>query len=79
MVQSAGNSWLKKNGTGNRSDTRWACQAKQLSAMAKRIEVVYEVLEEIIDNDTDADPMLSMQNYRWIAILCGIFLLPGIF
>ena len=38
---------------------RWACQATQLSAMAKRIEVVHEVLEEIIDNDTDADRVVD--------------------
>jgi hypothetical protein len=44
---------LKRMEIGNISDTRWACQAKQLSAMAKRIEVVYEVLEEIIDIDAD--------------------------
>ena len=49
--------------------------------MAKRIEVVHEVLEEIIDNDTDADRVVMQMdlNYRWITVLCGISLLPGIF
>ena len=72
---------LKRMEIGNTSDTRWACQAKQLSAMAKRIEVVDEVLEEIIDNDTDADRVVDANDldYRWIAVLCGISLLPGIF
>ena len=35
---------LKRLEIGNMSDTEWACHAKQLSAMAKRIKVVHEVL-----------------------------------
>ena len=72
---------LKRMEIGNTSDTRWACQAKQLSAMAKRIEVVHEVLEKSL-TVTLMPIVLSMQmdlNYRWIAVLCGISLLPGIF
>ena len=49
---------------GNVSDTRWACQAKQLSAMAKRVEVVHEVLKEIIDNDTDADRVVDANGFK---------------
>ena len=49
---------------GNTSDTRWACQAKQLNAMAKRIEVVHAVLEEIIDNDTDADRVVDANGFK---------------
>ena len=55
---------LKRIEIGNVSDTRWACQAKQLSAMAKRIEVVHEVLEEIIDNDTDADRVVDANGFK---------------
>ena len=55
---------LKRMGIGNVSDTRWACQAKQLSAMAKRIEVVHEVLEEIIDNDTHADHVVDANGFK---------------
>ena len=55
---------LKRMEIGNTSDTRWACQAKQLSAMAKRIEVVHEVLEEIIDNDTDADRVVDANGFK---------------
>ena len=62
MGESAGNPRPKKN--GNVSDTRWACQAKQLSAMAKRIEVVHEVLKEIIDNDTDADRVVDANGFK---------------
>ena len=62
MGESAGNPWPKE--IGNVSDTWWACQAKQLSAMAKRIEVVHEVLEEIIDNDTDADRVVDANGFK---------------
>ena len=55
---------LKRMEIGNTSDTRWACQAKQLSAMAKRIEVVHEVLEEIIDNDTDAHRVVDANGFK---------------
>ena len=55
---------LKRMEIGNVSDTRWACQAKQLSAMAKRIEVVHEVLEEIIDNDADADGVVDANGFK---------------
>ena len=61
MEESAGNPWLKKNGNWQYV---WACQAKQLSAMAKRIEVVHEVLEEIIDNDTDADRVVDANGFK---------------
>ena len=49
---------------GNVSNMWWACQAKQLSAVAKRIEVVHEVLEEIIDNDTDADRVVDANGFK---------------
>ena len=55
---------LKRMEIGNISNTRWACQAKQLSAMAKRIEVVHEVLEEIIDNDTDVDRVVDANGFK---------------
>ena len=32
--------------------------------MAKRIEVVHEVLEEIIDNDTDADRVVDANGFK---------------
>ena len=65
MEESAGNPWPKKRiEIGNVSDTRWACQAKQLSAMAKRIKVVHEVLEEIIDNDSDADRVVDANGFK---------------
>jgi hypothetical protein len=49
---------------GNISDTRWACQAKQLTAMATRIEVVHEMLEEIIDSDNDADRVVDANGFK---------------
>ena len=49
---------------GNTSDTRLSCQAEQLSAMAERIEVVHEVLEEIIDNDTDANHVVNTNGFK---------------
>ena len=64
MGESAGDPRLKIMEIGNTSDTRWACQAKQLSAMAKRIEVVHEVLAEIIDNDTDADRLVDANGFE---------------
>ena len=65
MEESAGNPWPKKRiEIGNVSDTRWACQAKQLSAMVKRIKVVHEVLEEIIDNDSDADRVVDANGFK---------------
>ena len=56
---------LKRMEIGNISDMRWACQAKQLSAMAKRIEVVHDVLTEIIDDDTDADVLLMLKDLSY--------------
>ena len=55
---------LKRMEIGNTSDTRWACQAKQLSAMAKSIEIVHKFLEEIIDNDTDADRAVDANGFK---------------
>ena len=55
---------LKRTGIGNVSRTRLACQAKQLSGMAKRIEVVHEVLEEIIYNDTNADRVVDANGFK---------------
>ena len=55
---------LKRMEFGNTSDTQWACRAKQLSAMAKRIEVVHEVLKEIMDNDTDAHRVVDTNGFK---------------
>ena len=55
---------LKRMEIGNIFDTRWACQAKQLTAMAKKIEVVHELLEEIIDSDNDADRVVDANGFK---------------
>ncbi|KAJ8030264.1 Zinc finger MYM-type protein 1 [Holothuria leucospilota] len=46
---------LKKMETGRVSDTRWSCQAKQFDVLSRRLPVLYEVLEDIIENDNVAD------------------------
>ena len=65
---------LKRMEIGNTSDTQLACHTKQLSAMAKRIEVVHEVLEETIDNDTDANRVVDangdlLMDHRFVRYL----------
>ena len=40
------------------------CQVKKLRAMAKRIEVVHEVLKEVIDDDTDANRVVNAKGFK---------------
>ena len=60
---------------GKVSDTRWSCQAKQFNAIWKRIDIVYEVLQDVIDNDssssrrTEASGLLLQLDRRFLRYL----------
>ena len=58
MGESAGNPWPKKNGKLEMFPIRGG------HVRPKRIEVVHEVLEEIIDNDTDADRVVDANGFK---------------
>ena len=55
---------LKKLEIGRVSDTRWSCQAKQFNVVWKRIDIVYEVLQDIIDNDRDPKRTTEATGYK---------------
>ncbi|KAI6660755.1 Zinc finger MYM-type protein 1-like [Oopsacas minuta] len=48
---------------GKVSDTRWSCQAKQFDAVWKRINIVYEVLQDVIDNDSNTNRTTEATGY----------------
>ncbi|XP_033120855.1 uncharacterized protein LOC117119979 [Anneissia japonica] len=45
------------------SDTRWSCQAKQFNALWNRMEIVCEVLNEVIDNDSNSSRVTEATGY----------------
>lgn len=57
------NNGVKKMEIGKVSDTRWSCQAKQFNAVSKRIDIVYEVLQDVIDNDSNANRITEATGY----------------
>jgi hypothetical protein len=48
---------------GKVSDTRWSCQAKQFSTVWERIDVVIDVLQDVIDNDSDSSRTTQATGY----------------
>ena len=53
---------VKKMEIGRVSDTRWSDQVKLFNAAWKRIDIVFEVLQDVIDNDsiTPAAPLKQL-------------------
>ncbi|XP_028405770.1 uncharacterized protein LOC114528346 [Dendronephthya gigantea] len=49
---------------GKVSDTRWSCQARQFSAVWKRIDIVIEVLQDVIHNDCDSSRSTQATGYK---------------
>ena len=49
---------------GKVSDTRWSCQAKQFNVLWQRLDIVIEVLQDIIDNDTDSDRTTEANGFK---------------
>ena len=45
------------------TDTRWSCQAKQFNAVWKRIDIVYEVLQDVIENDSNTSRTTEATEY----------------
>jgi len=43
------------------SDTRWSCQAKQF--VWKRLDIICEVLQDVIDNDTNPQRKIQATGY----------------
>ena len=54
---------VKKMEIGKVSDTRWSCQAKQFNAVRKRIDIVYEVLQDVIENDSNTSRTTEVTGY----------------
>ena len=54
---------VKKMEIGKVSDTRWSCQAKQFNAVWKRIDIVYEVLQHVIENDSNTSRTTEAAGY----------------
>ena len=48
---------------GKVTDTRWSCQAKQFNAVWKRIDIVYEVLQDVIENDSNTSRTTEATGY----------------
>ncbi|KAI6659437.1 Zinc finger MYM-type protein 1-like [Oopsacas minuta] len=53
--RNTGQHLVKKMEIGKFSDTQWSCQAKQFDSMWKRIDIVYEVLQDVIDDDSNTN------------------------
>ena len=54
---------VKKMEIGRFSNTRWSSQAKQFNAVWKRIDIVYEVLQDVIDNDSNISHTTEATGY----------------
>ena len=49
---------------GKVSDIRWSCQAKQFNVLWQHLDIVIEVLQDIIDNDTDSDRTTEANGFK---------------
>ena len=45
------------------SDTRWACQANMISAFCSRLEIFLNLLQRIIDNDSESARVVAARGY----------------
>ena len=54
---------VKKMEIGRVSDTRWSCQAKQFDVVWKRLDIMCEVLQDVIDNDTNPQRKVQATGY----------------
>ena len=48
---------------GRVSDTRWSDQVKLFNAVRKRVDIVFEVLQDVIDNDSNPSRTTEATGY----------------